>query len=644
MKNGKTQSWSKRFLSFLLWMLVFGLAVRFFEAALLGYYHGAFWEQMSMCLLGYCYDILLFSKMALVLCPLHFVVYRCAPKAAKLTFRILGTLLLLISNAMIMYFVSAFVPLDKVFFNYSIKEVIYISQTTGAFVWWGYVGLLLIPAMFFLVSRKEVGMSPYVLFVWLALAVAGIFVKTVPVWAYGNREEKHTVCNKQEFFWRNLFKKKVRFSHFNGRDIEKYREHIEDFQSMFPKNEFVDDRYPFAHIDKSPDVLSQYFDLNPWQKPNFVFIITEGLSREFSGYNSRYPSATPFLDSLADHGLNWLNCMSSSQRTIGVLPSLFGSLPFGKKGFMQASPKPRFHSLVNILKNNGYATSFFYGGWNCFDDMCYFLNDMGVEDYLPDNSMFPDELKSTWGLYDEILFSEGLKRVADGDSRPRLDIYLTLSTHDPFDYPRKEYYTKIYADMLKQNGQENSMKHWLHPAYASFLYYDDCLRNFLSDYRTMPGYENTIFVITGDHCYNSLSEELDKYHVPLIVWSPMLKEAHRFPAMVAHRDVTPSFLALMKKVYGVESPSVVSWINTGLDTSPTFRANTFTPQLKASRKMDNMVYRNYFFDERTTYLLGYENDKLTITPVKGNRFVDFVSEYMSIDDYVMNNDALLPAD
>ena len=604
--------------------------------------------------------MLFFSKLALLLCPLYLLIHRFSEKAARWTFRILGTLMLLISNAMIMYYLSAMMPLDKVFFTYSVKELIYISQSTGAFVWWGYVGLLLIPALFFIVYgilKKEpfplylpsVGEGlrrstlHFPLYLWLALALLGLFVWDVPVWAYSNREGKNTICNKQEFFFKSLLRKEKAFSRFNAKDLEQQHDRILQFQSMFPEDEFVDYRYPFAHIDRSPDVLSGYFDLKPDTMPNLVFIITEGLSREFSGPNSKYPSATPFLDSLADHSLFWLNCMSSSQRTIAVLPSLFGSLPFGERGFMQSPDSPRFRSMVDILKENGYSASFFYGGWTCFDNMCFFLNDMGVDHYLPDYNNYPEEYKNTWGLYDEYLFSESLKEVSAHPTN-RLDIYLTLTTHDPFDYPDKERYTKRYTEMLVQRHQQHQIEQFQYEQYASYLYYDDCLRKFFNDYRQLPGFENTIFVITGDHCFNGKSEELDKYHVPFIIWSPMLKEAHRFPAMVAHRDVTPSFLALLKQVYGIQSPSVVGWLNTGLDTASVFQANTFTPQLKNSREMDNMVYKNRFYDEGMIYAFNFEDGKLGITPVKDDDMVAFMREYKAMDDYVMHNDALLPLD
>lgn len=642
MEENKKHSGINGFLNFLFWMLVFGIAVRLFEAAMLGHYQEQFWPHLGSCLLGVCYDVLFFSKIALVLCPIYLLIHHFSPKAAKWTFRIIGTIMLLVSNAMIMYFVTTYTPLDKIFFQYSVEELIYISKSTGAFVWWGYVGLLLIPLLFLLFSHKEIAFGKAWRWVWLALAALGFFVNEPPAWAYRSREGRSIVGNKQEFFWKSLLERDKKFSRFNAKDLEQQHDRILDFQSNFPEDDFVDFRYPLAHLDHSPDVLSSYFDLDPEKKPNLVFIITEGLSREFSGYNSKFPSATPFLDSLADHSLNWVNCMSSSQRTIAVLPSMFGSLPFGKRGFMQSSNTPRFHSLPNILKDNGYTTSFFYGGWTCFDDMCYFLNDMGVDNYLPNYTEFPKEMQNTWGLYDGYLFSEALKRVGEG--QPRLDIYLTLSTHDPFDYPDKARYTKAYADKLIRNHQQNNIEQWQYEQYASYLYYDDCLRQFFADYAKVPGFENTIFVITGDHCFNGLSKELDKYHVPLVVWSPMLKEAHRFPAMVAHRDITPSFLAMIKHQYPIQTPEVVSWLNTGLDTSATFRANTFTPQLKNSRKMDNMVFRNRFYDEGIVYQFGYEDERLTITPVDDEEMKHFFEEYRAMDDYVMENDALLMLD
>ena len=621
-------------------MLVFGFAVRCFEWAMLSHYQEQTWMQLGLCLRGFCYDVLFFSKVALVLFPIHWLICRWSEKAAAVVFRVLGAVMLLVSNAMIMYFVSATIPLDKVFFTYSIKVLIYISKSTGAFVWWGYVGLLLIPALFPLVSRKELHFGKPWLFVWLGLAVAGIFFNGVPAWMYKTNEEKNTIGNKQEFFWTSLFKTNDTFYHFTQDNLDPAQ--VRAFQSRFPEVEFFDYRYPFSHKDKSPDVLSGFLDLKQDTMPNLVFIITEGLGREFSGPYSQLPSATPFLDSLADSGLCWTNCMSSSQRTFAALPTMFANLPFGKLGFMQSKDVPQFRSLVDILKGNGYTPAFFYGGWLCFDGMCYFLRDMGVNEYLPDYKDYPAEEQNTWGLLDHVMFREALKMVAANDTAPRIDIYLTLTTHDPFEYPNKEEYTQIYENKLIENNLQQSVPQNLHERYASYLYYDDCLRKFFADYQQLPGYENTIFIITGDHHFSSWAEEADRCHVPLVLWSPMLKESRLFPAVVSHRDLTPSLLAMMKNRYSIQAPEIVNWINTGLDTVPYFRSKTFTPQAIATHELSNMVYHDQYLMGDKAYQMDYRDNRLVFEQVDSEQMLGLMNEYKAFDDYVMNNNAILP--
>ena len=642
MKKEKLSSGLRAFLSFLLWMLIFGLAVRLFESALLTHYHLEFPKQIRLCLLGFGYDVLFFSKTALVLCSVFLLLNRFSEKAARWTFRIIGTLMLLISNAMVMYFVAAYIPLDKIFFDYSIHDLIYIANASEPFVWWGYVFLLLIPTAFLLLSGHVFRTGKACLCVWSGLALAGLFIWEVPEKLYANIDERNTIDNKQAFFFGSFFTKEDHFSHINARDFEANRQRIQEFQQQFPDVEFINEKYPFAHIDNSPDVLSSYFSLNPDKKPNFVFIITEGLSSEFCGQNSIYPSPMPFFDSLASTGLAWYNCLSSTQRTYGVLPTLFGCLPFGEHGFMQSPNCPRFNSMIKILNRNGYTPSFFYGGWPCFDDMCYFLNDNDVNHFMPDYSTYPEYMKNSWGLYDEYLFSESLKNIDFDSGNPRLDIYLTLTTHDPFEYPDRETYMEKYKQTLAEAQGKTQVKEYMFKCYASFSYFDDCLRNFLTAYRSKPGFENTIFVITGDHCFLSQHSEFNKYLVPLVIWSPMLKQSKQFTTMATHRDVTPSVLAMMKSAYSIVSPDTVAWINTGLDTVSYFRSKTFSPQLKGSRIMGNMIYGDRFYDDGKAYRLGYRNNKLAFTPEDEGFMTHLLSEYKALDDYVMNNDALLP--
>ncbi|RYZ58140.1 MAG: hypothetical protein EOO14_10070 [Chitinophagaceae bacterium] len=125
--------------------------------------------------------------------------------------------------------------------------------------------------------------------------------------------------------------------------------------------------YPLLRNDNSTDALTPFFDLKG-QKPNFVFLIVEGLGRDFTGPSAAYGGFMPFLDSLSGQGLYWSNFLSSAGRSFAGLPSIFGSLPYAKNGFSAlGEAMPVHHSLISLLKKNGYHTSYFYGGNANFD-------------------------------------------------------------------------------------------------------------------------------------------------------------------------------------------------------------------------------------------------------------------------------------
>jgi phosphoglycerol transferase MdoB-like AlkP superfamily enzyme len=75
--------------------------------------------------------------------------------------------------------------------------------------------------------------------------------------------------------------------------------------------------------------------------PNLVFIIVEGLGRNFSGPGARLGSFTPFLDELAGRSLYFENFLSGQGRTFGVLTTVFGSLPFGETAWPRSATRCR---------------------------------------------------------------------------------------------------------------------------------------------------------------------------------------------------------------------------------------------------------------------------------------------------------------
>jgi uncharacterized sulfatase len=109
--------------------------------------------------------------------------------------------------------------------------------------------------------------------------------------------------------------------------------------------------------------------------------------------------------------------------------------------------------------------------------------------------------------------------------------------------------------------------------YVTVLYADDALRNFFQQYSQRPEFANTVFLLTRDHRMPEIpmSSKMDRYHVPLIVYSPLLQRSARFQSVSSHFDITPSLLAYLKSNFALQVPSLASWVGSGLDTARLFR-------------------------------------------------------------------------
>lgn len=626
------------YLNFCFWLLCIAILIRLFESLLLTHELGnSFSVHLRNNGIGLLFDIVYFSRFSLLLFPIYAFIFHFSNKGANLFIWIWCTFMIWVSLASMLYYSVSGVPLDNIFLAYSFKELLVTISSSQPSPWWAYSGFLLFPAALIFLSSHRIRFPKSIIFISAAIFIISFFVGSATSSRFETRKTYFTVVNKNVYLF-NSIRKGISLKPFKPIQMG---EKAMEFQKLFSEFKFTDPRYPFLHEDETEDRLSTYFDLKE-SKPNFVFIIVEGLGCEFSGAESRLPSATPFLDSLASTGLSWNHCFSVSRRTIGALPAIFGALPFGKGGIMTYKNNiPEFHSLIKILIDNGYDASFFYGGWLGFDNMSYFLDRNYIHHYLNEKEYENSSERTSWGLYDHVLFREAIRNIQFSQSKPRLDIYLTLSTHDPFEYPNVEVLTEKYKQQLRKYGKEKEMEPKFYRYYASFLYLDESLRQLINDYRQKPGFENTVFIITGDHNFNMESNIFEIYQVPLIIWSPMLKESRRFPAIVSHRDISPTFLALMKNKYNIESPEKVAWLSHGLDTSAHFRSQAFCPQMDVGQNMANFIYQDFFVDQDKTYKISSHRGVLSLQETSCPKVTNLFNLYKILDVYVAENDVLI---
>lgn len=347
-----------------------------------------------------------------------------------------------------------------------------------------------------------------------------------------------------------------------------------------PSDPLLNPQFPFLHPERTSDTLGPYFSpTTDGHPPNLVVIVVEGLGRSFSGPQASLGSFTPFLDELAARSLYFENFLSNQGRTFGVLPSLFNSAPFAGEGFTSLGERmPPGPGLFNVLKRQGYRTAFYNGSDTSFDNERAFMQLQGVQ-HLVDKGNFGPGYQlnpfSEWGYPDRELVSRVLADSAQLQT-PFLLAIQTISMHTSYRFPGQA----VYLARFEQRLRELRIPAAQLPAYranadiySSILYTDDQLRRYFDSVAKMPWYANTIFVITGDHRLPEIpmGEYVDRYHVPLIIFSPLLRQPKRIRAVSSQLDVTPSLLALLSHTYGLKRPAQTPWLGTGLDMADRFR-------------------------------------------------------------------------
>jgi hypothetical protein len=375
-----------------------------------------------------------------------------------------------------------------------------------------------------------------------------------------------------------------------------------------------DPRYPFLHPERTPDTLGPLFDKRAGAPPpKLVFIIVEGLGRNFSGPGARLGSFTPFLDELAGRSLYFENFLSGQGRTFGVLTTIFGSLPFGDNGLAALGDKmPRHASLLSVLKSQGYRLKFATGSNLEFDNEGQFLRQEGVDSFVSERDYGPPAQRSNeWGYADGDLVDMALRR--EGRERepqaPSVSIIQTTSMHDPFTFPDKPRYMEKVGQRLAQLGiapDANPGYSAQKAIFASILYTDDALRRYFEGAARLPGYENTIFIVTGDHRLPELPMDtrIERYHVPLIVYSPMLKKPQAIKAVSSQFDIAPALLAYLAHNHGIETPPNVTWLGTGLDTEPAFRSLHVIPLKQTKTELSDFVSGSVYLAQGRLYALA----------------------------------------
>jgi phosphoglycerol transferase MdoB-like AlkP superfamily enzyme len=605
---------------------------------------------------GGCWDFALVIRLLTSLALPFLLIRLVSTQASRWFLQLCGLLLLITNLALIQYFRTTSLPLGADVFGYSFSEISHTVKASGKFDILNLLPFLVFPFLYLYACAKWKILRPskIVIGICSALAILSIsgLLPIVSNPAESTSDFKYGLLNNKLSFFFVKTKEYLDASTEPGPILVNY--YTDEDPSSQNDFQFTNKDYPFLHKELSKDVLSPYFTFNK-QPPNLVFIVVEGLGRAFSGPGATLGSFTPFLDSLAGHSLYWTNLLSSGGRTFAVLPSLFGSLPFAEKGFLDLGEKaPARLSLPALLKKNGYSTHFFYGGDSHFDKMDLFLKQDQVDLLVDESSYGPGYAKmplvngETWGYGDRELFRKGLESLQLNKQTPALDIYLTVASHSPFVVNDQLLYMDQFKQIVSSRHlpEESKAEYDKYAAnYSSVLFADDAIRFFMKSARQSPNYANTVFVITGDHQMPEMPVDgkLDRFHVPLIIFSPMLNKPAVFASVSSHLDVCPSLLMLLKANFGLHLPTETAWIGHGLDASVLFRSIHAFPLMRNKNQLYDFIDGAYLLSDGELYMM---NSKLDVQPVKDQEKKEQMKKsfeaYKSKSLYVCSKNKLIP--
>ena len=227
------------------------------------------------------------------------------------------------------------------------------------------------------------------------------------------------------------------------------------------------------------------------KKRNVVMIMLESTrARSVTTYNGDLKT-TPFLDDLAQKSLFAERAHTIMPHTTKALVSAeCGITPHLTQKITEAEPGGiPSRCMADLLKDQGYKTAFFQPGGVGWENRTQLIDNFGYDELISLEDMNPEgfEPANYFGYEDAIMYKPIRKWLKANDDKPFLNTYKTLTPHHQYLAP-----TRYGREDFVKNDKLNRYLNSVH-------YVDSFVKNIIEMYKEMGLYEDTIFVIYGDH-------------------------------------------------------------------------------------------------------------------------------------------------
>ena len=271
-------------------------------------------------------------------------------------------------------------------------------------------------------------------------------------------------------------------------------------------------------------------------RPNLLLIVWESLSARAVEPLGGLGGVTPELAVAARTGLLFRRFYAAGDRTEkGVAALLAGAPTIPDAAILRVPGKAASLPLLpRDLAGAGYHTAFYYGGALGFGNLQVLVTEGRFQRVVAQEAFPRSARRSRWGVPDDAVSQRLLADLHEA-AEPFFAVWLTLSSHEPFEVPGP----------VRVPGADRESRYLNALAYS-----DHVVGELLRRAAAEPWWSNTLVILVADHArplerdagapYKSAESW---YHIPMLWTGGALAATGVSDALGGQTDLAPTLLA-----------------------------------------------------------------------------------------------------
>ncbi len=289
-----------------------------------------------------------------------------------------------------------------------------------------------------------------------------------------------------------------------------------------------------------------------------------------------------------------------------------------------------YRATPEILKEHGYKSSVFHANNKSFWNRDIMYDALGYDKYFSLRYFDVNEENSIgWGLKDKEFFDQSVEMLKDMP-QPFYTKFITLTNHFPFELDEED----------KMVDEFNSSSRTLNRYFPTVRYTDEALKLFFQRLKEEGLYEDSIFIIYGDHYgisenHNAAMgqylgrditpfESVQLQRVPFIIHIPGHKDDRTISTVSGQIDMKPTILHLL----GIETNNDIQ-----------FGTDVFSPNKQELTVLrdGSFITKDYVYTDNTCYdkSTGEKTDSANCEP-----FMEKAKQELQYSDEIVYGDLL----